>query len=399
MATIGRRMRVVALAAIVVAGVAAARSARADGTPIPAAPTQFVTDRAGFLSPGFAAELTRQLEDYQRGTGHQLIVWIDRTLGGEPLEDWTAKAFKAWGVGRKEHNDGVALFIFSDDRKLRIEVGYGLEGNVPDARAGRIIQNDMVPRIRAGDRDGAVKAGVDSLIAAIGGAPEPARPATRGIAAVRVPSDLVLHPRVLPGAATSVGAAVHRLRSRRRRLGRRRRRLGRRWRRRRIFGRRRQLGRRRRVGRMVTPATASRARHRHRRGRASDPRRGAAHLRGDPRRGRPLLVLGRRPRRGRAPVQAAGRLADTRAQRRADLRGAAAAQAGGAGRRRHPGEGRARAMGGGDRQDGRRFSPRGTDGRPGRGRSSCSETRSRRPFPVGADDVNELTNSVSVDER
>jgi uncharacterized protein len=180
MATIGRRIRVVALAAIVVAGVAAAASARADGTPIPAAPTQFVTDRAGFLSPGFAAELTRKLEDYQRGTGHQLIVWIDRTLGGEPLEDWTAKAFKAWGVGRKDHNDGVALFIFSDDRKLRIEVGYGLEGNVPDARAGRIIQNDMVPLIRAGDRDGAVKAGVDSLIAAIGGAPEPARPAARG---------------------------------------------------------------------------------------------------------------------------------------------------------------------------------------------------------------------------
>jgi uncharacterized protein len=173
-------MRVVALAAIVVAGAAVAGNARADGTPIPAAPTQFVTDRAGFLSPGFAAELTRTLEDYQRGTGHQLIVWIDRTLGGEPLEDWTAKAFKAWGVGRKEHNDGVALFIFSDDRKLRIEVGYGLEGNVPDARAGRIIENDMVPRIRAGDRDGAVKAGVDSLIAAVGGAPEPARPAARG---------------------------------------------------------------------------------------------------------------------------------------------------------------------------------------------------------------------------
>jgi uncharacterized protein len=180
MATMGRRMRIVVLATIVVAGLAVAGSARADGTPIPAAPTQFVTDRAGFLSPGFAAQLTRQLEDYERGTGHQLIVWIDRTLGGEPLEDWTAKAFKAWGIGRKQQNDGVALFIFSDDRKLRIEVGYGLEGNVPDARAGRIIQNDMVPRIRAGDRDGAVKAGVDSLIAAIGGAPEPARPGARG---------------------------------------------------------------------------------------------------------------------------------------------------------------------------------------------------------------------------
>jgi uncharacterized protein len=176
-------IRIVALAAVVVAG-AAVGIARAQSTPIPSAPTAFVTDRAGFLSPAYAAELSRQLEDYERGTGHQLIVWIDRTTGGVPLEDWTVKAFKAWGVGRKGHNDGVALFIFSDDRKLRIEVGYGLEGNVPDARAGRIIQNDMVPRIRAGDRDGAVKAGVDSLIAAIGGAPEPRRSGSGGKASL-----------------------------------------------------------------------------------------------------------------------------------------------------------------------------------------------------------------------
>ena len=171
------RMRVVALAAFVVAGAAAIASARADGpTPIPPAPTAFVTDRAGFLSPAYATKLTTQLEDYQRGTGHQVIVWIDRTTGGVPIDDWAVRAFAAWGVGRKGHNDGVAMFIFSDDHKLRIEVGYGLEGNVPDARAGRIIQNDMVPRIRAGDRDGAVQAGVDALIAAIGGAPEPKRP-------------------------------------------------------------------------------------------------------------------------------------------------------------------------------------------------------------------------------
>src|SRR4029079_19071820 len=121
----------------------------------------------------YATKLTTQLEDYERGTGHQVIVWIDRTTGGVPIEDWAVRAFAAWGVGRKGHDDGVALFVFSDDRKLRIEVGYGLEGAVPDARAARIVKNEMVPRIRAGDRDGAVKAGVDSLIAAIGGAPEP----------------------------------------------------------------------------------------------------------------------------------------------------------------------------------------------------------------------------------
>jgi uncharacterized protein len=178
--TVVGRVRIVALAAVVVA--AAAATAHAQGTPIPPAPTEFVTDHAGFLSAGYVKELSTQLEDYERGTGHQLIVWIDRTTGGVPIEDWANRAFSAWRVGRKEINDGVALFIFSDDRKLRIEVGYGLEGNVPDARAGRIIQNDMVPLIRDGNHDGAVKAGVSALMAAIGGAPEPKRRPSGAIA-------------------------------------------------------------------------------------------------------------------------------------------------------------------------------------------------------------------------
>jgi uncharacterized protein len=177
MTAMRRRIGIVAVAASIVMSAAIGRTARADGpTPIPAAPSQFVTDRAGFLSPSFASQLSKKLEDYERGTGHQVIVWIDRTTGGVPVEDWANKAFAAWGVGRKGHDDGVAMFIFSDDHRMRIEVGYGLEGNVPDARAGRIIENDMAPRIRAGDHDGAVQAGIDALIAAIGGAPEPKRP-------------------------------------------------------------------------------------------------------------------------------------------------------------------------------------------------------------------------------
>jgi uncharacterized protein len=178
-----RRIRIVALAVVVLvaAGAAASGIARAEApTPIPAAPTAFVTDRAGFLTPAFAAKLATRLEDYERGTGHQVIVWIDRTTGGVPIDDWAVKAFSAWGIGRKGHDDGVAMFIFSDDRRIRIEVGYGLEGNVPDARAGRIVENDMAPRIRDGDRDGAVEAGVNALLAAIGGAPEPRRPGARG---------------------------------------------------------------------------------------------------------------------------------------------------------------------------------------------------------------------------
>jgi uncharacterized protein len=171
--TAPNRLRVVLLATVVAAATLAAAPARGGETPIPPAPSAFVTDRAGFLSPGFVTQLSHQLEDYERGTGHQLIVWVDKTTGGVPIEDWAVRAFKAWGVGHKGHDDGIALFVFSDDRRMRIEVGYGLEDKVPDARAGRIIQYDIAPRLRVGDHDGAIKAGVDSLIAAAGGAPEP----------------------------------------------------------------------------------------------------------------------------------------------------------------------------------------------------------------------------------
>jgi uncharacterized protein len=172
------RVVAVAVAAVALVATLAGRARAADGD-IPAAPTAYVTDRASFMSAPAAAALEQRLAAYERGTGHQVWVWIDRTTGQVPLEDWTVRAFDKWRVGRKGMDDGVVLFLFSDDRKVRIEVGYGLEGLVPDARAGRIIQTDIVPRIRAGDRDGAVNAGVDALMAAIGGAPDRGAPAAR----------------------------------------------------------------------------------------------------------------------------------------------------------------------------------------------------------------------------
>src|SRR6185312_17113863 len=123
----------------------AGATARA-GTPIPPAPTRWVTDRAALLSPATVADLDAQLDQYDRRTGHQLLVYVDRTTGGVPIEDWAVKAFQAWRVGRKGIDDGLVLFIFSDDHRLRIEVGYGLEDKVPDVIAGRIINDGMVPR-------------------------------------------------------------------------------------------------------------------------------------------------------------------------------------------------------------------------------------------------------------
>src|SRR5262245_45043075 len=121
------------------------------------------------MSPGAARALNGRLEDYERSTGHQLIVYIGQTTGDAPIEDWAVRAFAKWKVGRKGIDDGLVLFIMSADRKLRFEVGYGLEPVVPDAIAGRIINDVIVPRIQAGDRDGAVTAGMDAAMTVIGG--------------------------------------------------------------------------------------------------------------------------------------------------------------------------------------------------------------------------------------
>jgi uncharacterized protein len=136
-------------------------------TPIPAPPTQWVTDTANFLSPETVRTLNVRLADYERRTGHQVIVYIAPTTGDTPLDDWAVRAFAKWKVGRKGLDDGLALFIMPNDRKLRIEVGYGLEAVVPDAIASRVINEVMVPRIQAGQRDEAVTAAIDSLTGVI----------------------------------------------------------------------------------------------------------------------------------------------------------------------------------------------------------------------------------------
>lgn len=139
--------------------------------PTPPSPSRWVEDHAAFLSPATRATLDAKLEGYERATGHQVVVWIGKTIGGAPLEDWAVQTFAAWKVGRKGLDDGIVMFILADDHAIDIEVGYGLEDRVPDAIASRIIRDVMTPRLRAGDRDGAVTAGVDALLAAIEGHP------------------------------------------------------------------------------------------------------------------------------------------------------------------------------------------------------------------------------------
>jgi uncharacterized protein len=143
--------------------------ARAAETPIAPAPTRWVTDTAGFMSPEAARSLDARLQAYQGSTGHQIIVYIGRTTSGVPIEDWAVHAFEAWKIGRKGIDDGLVIFIMADDHKAHIEVGYGLEPQVTDAIASQVIGDIIVPRIQSGDRDGAVTAATDALVRVISG--------------------------------------------------------------------------------------------------------------------------------------------------------------------------------------------------------------------------------------
>lgn len=139
-----------------------------------------MTDEADFLSPGTRAALDAQLESFQRQTSRQVLVWIGRTTGDLDPELFAVKAFEAWKVGRAGFDDGLVLFVWSEDRKLRVEVGIGLEGAVTDLESGRIIRDVITPRLRSGDPDGAITAGVQALVAEVSGETAGATPESGG---------------------------------------------------------------------------------------------------------------------------------------------------------------------------------------------------------------------------
>src|SRR5262249_20591361 len=117
---------------------------------IPKAPERWVTDTAGMLSAGPGAALDRRLADSEAKTGHKVVVWIGQTIDGAPLDDFAVKTFEAWRIGRKGHDDGVLMIVLARDRKIDIEVGYGLEDRLTDALSHRIIDEVMAPKLRAG---------------------------------------------------------------------------------------------------------------------------------------------------------------------------------------------------------------------------------------------------------
>ncbi len=129
------------------------------------------------LMPGRVQSMEQRLEQFENDTGHQIAVLTIPSLQGEDIEGFSIRVLEKWKIGKKGFDNGVILVIAKDDRKLRIEVGYGLEGVLPDAIASRIINEVIVPRFRDGDFHGGIEAGADAIMKVTRGESLPRRSA------------------------------------------------------------------------------------------------------------------------------------------------------------------------------------------------------------------------------
>jgi uncharacterized protein len=136
-----------------------------------------VIDQTGTLSAAERADLDNRLAALERRKGSQIAVLVVATVRPESIEQYAIRVAETWKLGRKGVDDGLLLVVAKDDREVRIEVGYGLEGAIPDATANRVIDEYLVPAFRAGDYARGIGAAVDRLIALVDGEPLPEPPA------------------------------------------------------------------------------------------------------------------------------------------------------------------------------------------------------------------------------
>ena len=137
---------------------------------VPPAPAKYFNDYAGIVSSATAGVLNAKLEDFERTTSCQVVVAVfPRMQSDSSLEDYTHRLATAWKIGQKDRNNGVGLFVFMQERRMRIEVGYGLEGALPDALAKRIIEDEIKPFFKRGDYAGGLSAGVEAILKATRG--------------------------------------------------------------------------------------------------------------------------------------------------------------------------------------------------------------------------------------
>ncbi len=137
---------------------------------MPPSPTLYFNDYAKVASPATGAQLNQALEEFERQSSAQIVVAVfPKMQSDSSIEDYTIRVFRSWSVGQKSKNNGAVLFVFVQDHKLYLQVGYGLEAVLPDALCKRIIDEQISPRFKAGDYDGGLTAGVQSIIAAAKG--------------------------------------------------------------------------------------------------------------------------------------------------------------------------------------------------------------------------------------
>jgi uncharacterized protein len=151
--------------------------------PIPAL-TKRVTDLTQTLSEAESAALEAKLAAWEARTSNQLVVLMVPTTQPEPIEAYSLRVAEKWKIGRKGQDNGALFVVAKNDRKMRIEVGYGLEGVLPDVTANRIIREDVAPAFREGRFAAGINAGVDRIIAVVGGGSLP--PAKTASAASRL---------------------------------------------------------------------------------------------------------------------------------------------------------------------------------------------------------------------
>lgn len=163
-----------AAAALALPSIASAWESGSDGLkPVPPL-TARVTDLTGTLSPPERASLDAKLAALESSTGAQVAVLLVPTTQPEPIETYAIRVADAWKIGRKGKDDGAVLVVAKDDRKLRLEVGYGLEGAIPDAVAKRIVSEDIAPKFREGKFAEGIDAGVERIVGIVArGAPPP----------------------------------------------------------------------------------------------------------------------------------------------------------------------------------------------------------------------------------
>ena len=137
---------------------------------MPPSPVQYFNDYAKVVSPATASQLNQTLEQFERQSSEQIVVAVFQKMQSDSsIDDYTIRVFRSWAVGQKTKNNGAALFVFVQDHKMFLQVGYGLEGVLPDALCKRIIDEQISPRFKTGDFDGGLTAGVQFIIAAAKG--------------------------------------------------------------------------------------------------------------------------------------------------------------------------------------------------------------------------------------